>query len=246
MNAMLAQAGTFGRGLTILLVLGACAWAEPPANLLPNGSFDEGEDTPLHWERANGLTTFYVREEGRGRIVKMDTQVDRLQALDWMKAFAADPTLPPPAKTPIGKESFATIGGNEGVMLDSDFIAAVPGQNYRLTADIKGDGAPFVWIKGFQKHPKRDAYVDAYQTRLVGNGASPSAWKTYAIGFNPTARMPKVERFKVRLYAFWPNGLYYFDNVRIDAITPEEMAELVKARETPGPVDSSQQPAAAP
>ena len=56
----------------------------------------------------------------------------------------------------------------------------------------------------------------------------------------------RVERFKVRLYAFWPNGLYYFDNVRIDAITPEEMAELVKARETPGPVDSSQQPAAAP
>ena len=198
-------------------------------NLIKNGSFDEGEKTALHWESANGLTTFYEKEEGRGRIVKMDTQVERQQALAWAKAFKVDPTLKPPVKKPISKKSYGTIGGVEGVMLDSELIDAKPGQDYKLTADFKGDGKPFIWIKGFLMHPKRKTLVDAYQTRLEPGKPSKTEWRTFSIGFNPTTN-PRITKFKVRLYSYWPNGLYYFDNIKVEDITKEEMAVLVAKR----------------
>ncbi|MDD2599009.1 MAG: hypothetical protein PHO37_07280 [Kiritimatiellae bacterium] len=199
-------------------------------NLLRNGSFDEGETTALHWEAADGLTTFYKMEEGRGRIVCLDTLVQREQALEWAKAFKADPTLKAPAKKPIAPDSYGSIGGNEGVMLDSELIQVKPGQDYKLTADFRGDGKPFIWIKGFLTHPKRKTLVDGYQTRLEPGKPSKTEWRTFSIGFNPTAKSPRIEKFKVRLYAYWPNGLYYFDNIRVEEITPEEMAELVTKR----------------
>jgi hypothetical protein len=199
-------------------------------NLLPNGSLDEGEPFAEHWERPNGLTVEFAKEEGRGRIVVMDTQIDRQQVLQWLKTFAADPDTPVPEKKRLAKGSFATVGGVEGVALDSELIDVEPGQDYKLTADLKGPGGAIVWIKGFMPHPKRDMLVDAYQTRLTPKGASPSAWRTVSIGFNPTSRTPKVARMKVRLYAFWPNGTYYFDNIRVEAISPEEMARLVERR----------------
>lgn len=199
-------------------------------NLVKNGSFDEGENVALYWERADGLTSFFETEEGHGRIVKMDTQVDRDQALEWAKVFKNDPTLKAPEKKPIAQTSYGTIGGNEGVMLDSEFIDCKPGQNYKLTADFKGDGKPFVWIKGFQWHSKRNEFVDGYQTRLEPSTHSKTEWRTFSIGFNPTGKSPKIQKFKVRLYAYWPNGLYYFDNVRVEEITPEEMVQLVEKR----------------
>lgn len=199
-------------------------------NLIPNGTFDEGEPYAAHWERADGLTGFFEKEEGRGRIVKLDTLVDRDQALEWAKAFKADPTLKPPAKKPIAPASYGSIGGNEGVMLDSELVDCKPGQNYKLTVDFKGDGKPFVWIKGFLMHPTRQVLVDGYQTRLEPDKPSKTEWRTFSVGFNPTAKSPRIQKFKVRLYAYWPNGLYYFDNVRVEAITPEEMAKLVEKR----------------
>ncbi len=211
-----------------------CALAGLPLaaqdNLVRNGSFDEGESYALHWERADGLTSFFEMEQGRGRIVKMDTQVDRAQALAWAKAFKEDPTLKPPEKKPVARESYATIGAVEGVMLDSELIDAKPGQNYKLSVDFKGDGKPFVWIKGFLMHPRRNMLADGYQTRLEPHSPSKSEWRTFEIGFNPTEKSPRITKFKVRLYAYWPNGLYYFDNVRVVEISAEEMQELVAKR----------------
>jgi len=198
-------------------------------NLIKNGNFDEGKKTALHWELADGLTSFYEKEEGHGRIVKMDTQVERQQALAWAKTFKADPSLHPPKKKPISKKSYGTIGAVEGVMLDSELIDAKPGQNYKLTADFKGEGKPFVWIKGFLMHPTRKTLVDGYQTRLEPHSASKTKWQTFSIGFNPT-KNPRITKFKVRLYAYWPNGLYYFDNIRVEEITKEEMEELIAKR----------------
>lgn len=194
-------------------------------NLLPNGTFDEGTETAAHWEPANGLTTFFVQEPGRGRVVRLDTTVDKKQAREWAARFAKNPTLTPP--TPIRGSRFGTIGANDGVALDSAFIDVVPGQDYRLTADIKGNAGVIVWIKGFMHH--RGRWRDAYQTRLTG-AIAPDTWKSLTIGFNPTGKTPRVTRIKVRLYAYWPSGTCTFDAIRIEAITPEQMAALVEAR----------------
>lgn len=199
-------------------------------NLIPNGTLDEGVVFADHWERPNGLTVEFVNEPGRGRVVKMDTQVSREQVLAWLQTFAKHPAAPVPAKKRLSKKSYATIGAFEGVALDSALIDVIPGQNYKLTADVKGAGAACVWIKGFMPHPKRNMLVDAYQTRLVPHKTSAEKWQTISIGFNPTDRMKSVTKMKVRLYAYWPNGIYYFDNIRVEKISPEEMAEFVKAR----------------
>ena len=218
------------RPLFLSVMLAAAAPLFAGENLIKNGAFDDGEAFAEHWERADGLTSFFEAEEGRGRIVKLDSLVDRDQAMEWAAAFKKDPTLKPPAKKPIAPDSYGSIGGNEGVMLDSELIDCKPGQNYKLTVDFKGDGKPFVWIKGFLPHPKRNEYVDGYQTRLEPDAPSKTEWRTFSIGFNPTAKSPKIQKIKVRLYAYWPNGLYYFDNVRVEEIAPEEMARLVERR----------------
>ena len=177
------------------------------ANLLPNGDFETGDPFPLHWERANGLTSFFVTAEGHGRVVRMDTSVERKQAMAWDQAFKKDPSLPVPERVPISKAGYD-----------------------RLTADIRGAGKPFVWIKGFMMHPRRGVLVDAYQTRLEPPSVSAETWTTCSIGFNPTARSPQVSKMKVRLYAYWPNGIYEFDNIRIEKISQAEMDALVKQR----------------
>ncbi|HNY29072.1 MAG TPA: hypothetical protein PKH31_16995 [Candidatus Sumerlaeota bacterium] len=212
----------------MFLLLCLPVWAGE--NLVKNGTFDEGEPFALHWERPDGLTSFFETEEGHGRIVKMDTLVDRDQALAWAKSFKAAPTLKPPVKMPIPQDSYGSIGGNEGVMLDSELIDCKPGQDYKLTADFRGDGKPFIWIKGFLWHPTRKVLMDGYQTRLEPDSPSKTEWRTFTIGFNPTAKSPRIQKFKVRLYAYWPNGLYYFDNIRVEEISPEEMARLVANR----------------
>ncbi len=207
----------------------SAALAAEHENLLENGSFDYGEKTPDSWEPANGLTSFYINEPGRGRIVKMDSRISRMQALDWMKQFKANPDAAPPQPV-IPKNELDSIASNEGVWLDSGFIKVNPGQNYKLSVDFKGTASPIVWIKGFMLHPVRKDYADAYQTRLVPDNPDKEKWKTFSIGFNPTAKSPKVEKIKVRIYAFWPPGIYYFDNVRVEEITTEEMAALLKKR----------------
>jgi hypothetical protein len=64
----------------------------------------------------------------------------------------------------------------------------------------------------------------------VPEDGEPYKWKSFSIGFNPTARIKRTDKMKVRIYAYWPVGVYYFDNVRIEEITPEEMKVLVKKR----------------
>ncbi len=223
MNVKLAAFCTSAMLLVFLAV------AAEHVNLLANGTFDKGEKTPDSWERANGLTSFYVNEEGRGRIVKMDSKVDRMQALAWMKKFKENPDAVPP-KPEYPKNDLESIGSQEGVMLDSELIDAKPGQNYRLSVDFKGPSSPIVWIKGFMMHQIRKELADAYQTRLVPDNPEKDSWKTYSIGFNPTARTPNVVKFKVRIYAYWPAGTYYFDNVKVEEISQEEMDELLKKR----------------
>ncbi|MCH2176794.1 MAG: hypothetical protein MK193_13815 [Lentisphaeria bacterium] len=217
------------RLITLLCLFSLTVHAQ---NLLKNGNFDEGEKTASHWEFADRLTSFFIEEEGRGRVLMFNTQVQREQAITWLKTFRANPSLDakPPKAIIVKRDSFGSVGAVEGVMLDSEFIEVIPGQNYKLSAEVKGvGGEAFVWIKGWMKHPKRDYDIDAYQTRLKAEGIQPNEWKHFEIGFNPTKRTPKIFKMKVRCYAFWPNGKYYFDNIKVEKITPEEM-EVLKAK----------------
>jgi len=218
--------------MTMALLLGlllAGGMVRAGENLVPNGDFQAGKVTADNWEKPDGLSSFWVNDPVRGRILKLDSRIDQGQLRDWKAQLKQNPHAVPP-KPVIPENRYAAAGGDEGVMLDSAFIPVQPGQNYKLSVDYKGAGKPFVWIKGFMPHPRRKVDVDAYQTRLEPQQPSEQEWRTFSIGFNPTARTPNVTKMKVRIYAYWPAGIYYFSNVRIEAITPAEMAELVKKR----------------
>jgi len=201
-------------------------------NLLPNGNFDEGEGNATNWEKPDGLTSFWASEEGRGRVLKMDTRVSNDQVLEWKNKRKIDSTLKPPEPI-FPKEPLQTVANEtvEGVALDSIMMTVKRGQNYKLSVDYKGKLSPIIWIKGFRKHPRKDFYTNSYQTRLVPEGGTENEWKTYSIGFNPTERSPETIKMKVRIHPYWPPAVYYFDNVRVEEITPAEMQKMVKERE---------------
>lgn len=55
-------------------------------------------------------------------------------------------------------------------------------------------------------------------------GSSASEWRTFSRRerpFRPTENTPDVRYVRVLLYAYWPPGLYYFDNVRLSEL-PEK------------------------
>jgi len=214
-----------------IIVLAGLLGLSAGPNLLPNGNFDEGEGKAANWETPDGFTSFWVMDKDRGRILKMDTRIDRDQVIEWWAKRKIDSSVKPSVPV-IPADPLKAIGNEttEGVALDSIMIPVKPEQNYKLSVDYKGNLSPIIWIKGFRKHPRKDYYTNSYQTRLVPAGGKKDEWKTYSIGFNPTARTPATIKMKVRIHSFWPVGIYYFDNVRVEEITPEEMAELVKKR----------------
>ncbi|MFA6716456.1 MAG: hypothetical protein WCS27_13835 [Victivallaceae bacterium] len=199
--------------IVILLFISVSLFAGE--NLLPDGNFDAGKDGAEKWEKTDNLTSFWVTEKGRGRVLKLDSRVDRKQALAWKQQLKKNPGAKAPAAT-IPKNKLASIGAYEGAVLDSDLIDVEPGQTYTLSVDVKGKCGMFVWIKGFMMHPRRKQLTDCYQTRLNPEKSEADKWKTFSIDFSPTKRMPQTSKMKVRIYVYWPPGVAYFDNVRIE------------------------------
>ncbi len=236
--------------LTALLLSAACLAAEPQKSGRPAAVAQPGaaastiqparpaSETDLllpkmdasQWEAANGLTTFWEKDPFRGRVARLDTRLEEKQTMAWEAVWRKNPAARPPKPIYAKPPYYSSVGGNHGVLLDSVLFAVEPGQDYKLTAEVRGTAGAYVWVKGFRKHPKRDMLVDSYQTRLDATRLSADEWQTFTIGFNPTARSPHTTLMKVRLYAFWPVGVTYFANVRLEKITPEEMAALVEER----------------
>jgi hypothetical protein len=75
------------------------------------------------------------------------------------------------------------------------------------------------------KPPKRDRNFEPFIHKYVWKGqltdianTSPDKWKTFSRRkkpFRPTAVTPDVKYVRVMIYAYWPPGIYYADNVRL-------------------------------
>src|SRR6476646_2154106 len=83
------------RTLGLTLILAGLLLAEPAKdakddvkpgqNLVPNGDFEKGTDTPEGWQLVDGLTTFWIDDpdKKRGKILKFDTDVLQSQGYEW-------------------------------------------------------------------------------------------------------------------------------------------------------------------
>jgi hypothetical protein len=215
MNALIL---CFRRSLFIAAAL-ACAsatgWAQS-ASVLAHGDFEQADahdaSRPAGWDRVDGLGVQWTRapEAGHGKAIRMDTTISEKAMQDqWVKTGLTDIWN-------IPKPSNGAIAETYGLSLYSDSIPVTPGQAYRITFDYKGaDGGAKVWVRGWgliqgQKRRRWETYVACHSQ---GGG-----WTTCSQVFHPTKSRPDVTEMKVMLFAFYPAGVYWFDNVRIEPV----------------------------
>lgn len=195
-------------------------------NLVANPSFEKGTWSPEAWTKVDGLTSFWIdRPDGKGKCLKVDTEVLISQAVAWWEKMKTGKytAQDAPRKLPVPKSQiYSTVGGLDGVYLFGDWIPVKPNMRYRLTVDIKGRWAgifiPKAFVKGYalqtdefttQKRELFRAYLNC-RTQTQGR-----QWETFTRTLNPTLRTPRVRFMRVALFAYWPLGLYYWDNIRL-------------------------------
>lgn len=189
-------------------------------NLVKNGNFEKGQHSPVHWERIDGLVSFWVEEPAPfGKCILFDTDVYLNEWLAWQHELKAGTARPAPKKTPTRGHKYNTVAGTYGMHLYSDDIPVEKGTSYVLSFDTKGlASGDFMFAKVFVKGyglvggERRESYraYKACRTKTEGKG-----WEHFERTFSPTKRTPDVKWMRVILYAHWPPGKYYFDNVRI-------------------------------
>jgi hypothetical protein len=121
-----------------------------------NGTFDDGAKG---WDAPDNVSTFLIPgPEGRGKILRVRTDLAREPWLEYRKALRAgkaDPANPPAVATDT---SYNSVAGLEGVHVRGEWIKATPGKRYWLLADCRISATehkfkPKVFVKGFKTTP---------------------------------------------------------------------------------------------
>jgi len=175
---------------SLALLLPAFALADPPdkkptevkgaKNLVPNGDFEEGADTPKGWQTIDGLSTFWVKDADpkRGKVLKFDTDVLQSQGYDWWVKIATKKgkAKDAPKKEKTVEPKYDTLAGNDGVWFFSDAFPIEKGKAYWLSLDVKGPGL-MVWLLGYPEKPDTSfgadegAFLEVLKERATGKPA---------------------------------------------------------------------------
>ncbi len=204
--------------------------AQPAPALVPNGSFEQAaaadKARPAGWGKPDGLGVQWAEsgDPAHGMAIRMDTRVsEKAMVEQWKRTGLTNEwNIPKPAGNAVAE--------TYGLSLYSDPIPVKPGQPYRITFDFKGQsGGAKVWVRGWgalQRQKRR------LWEALVGCKSAGDSWSTCSQVFFPTKARPAVTEMRVMLFAYYPAGVYWFDNVRIEPITLEEYErERLKAKE---------------
>jgi len=213
-------------GVAAALLLRGGAWAADGPPLLPNGALEAADPAdssrPACWDRPDGLGVRWEAApddpdggQPRGKSIRMDTSVSEKAMVErWRAAGITNWDIPKPADT--------EVAATYGLSYYSDAIPVKSGQAYRVTVDFKapeaGEGGK-VWVRGYGEFhgEKRRRYETVVFCRVPDG-----RWTTISQVFHPTKHRPEVAEMRVMLYAYWPPGVYWFDNVRIDPVSDEE------------------------
>ena len=125
--------------------------AEPKAFGKPlnrNGDFESGH---APWDAPDNVATFLEPgPSGRGTVLRMRTDLARDPWIAYRRRLRLGQTRPTDPPKIRRDTSYGCVGGLEGVHFRGEWIKAVPGRRYWLTADKKGGGGAKVFIKGFK------------------------------------------------------------------------------------------------
>lgn len=210
----------------------------PAANLVGNGDFSAGQDSPQGWSRMDNLSTFWAaggadvekaRAEGKkldGKCLKIDTDVYLKEWEEQQKSMEPGKPGASRPKTPTKGDKYDTVAGTKGVAVHSDEIEVKPGASYKLSVSAKGSVKstdlffPKVFVKGYADVNGEPREV--YNTYLACRIGEVDKWAAFERVFGPTKRTPAVKKMKVMIYAYWPPGVYGFDDVKIAEVEAEE------------------------
>jgi hypothetical protein len=200
----------------LLIVLTARPCPAQSISVLPHGDFEQADPRdktkPAGWDRVDGLGVQWVAaaDAAHGKAIRMDTRVsEKAMQAQWIKTGLTNLwNIPKPENNPIAE--------TYGLSLYSDPMAVKAGQAYRITFDYMGpDGGAKVWVRGwgmFQGERRR-----RWEATVTCHGRD-GVWTTCSQVFHPTRARPEVTEMRVMLFAFYPAGIYWFDNVRIEPV----------------------------
>ncbi len=154
-----------------------------------NGSFDAGGEG---WQSPDNVSTFLEEAKGpdkdRRTILRVQTDLARDPWLAYQRKLLlgqASPEHPPKIPRSTG---YSSVAGLEGVHFASQYIPAIPGRRYWLTADCFGQGGAKVFIKGFRRTSHA---MDAMsESRLAAVGLTPEEFAR----MNPKQRRDLIEK----------------------------------------------------
>jgi hypothetical protein len=203
---------------SILQLLVALLPAAEP--LVLNGGFETADPTdatrPLGWGRPDGLGISWREAPGGGKAMRFDTAVSEKDMVARWKAVGITEWDVPDA-------SGGPIGATYGLSLYSDPIQIVKDQPYAIEVRHCGVGGGKIWVRGYVRNGDKLKRVYEAQTEL-----KPSAdWVQAVYAFHPTKPRPPIQpptEVKVMLYAYWPAGESWFDDVRLRPASAEELA----------------------
>ena len=174
-------------------------WREAP-NLVRNPGFESaapGGRGPAHWQEPETQMAWVANPDGPGKVLKYDMD----------KATA----------------------GSYGLDFYSDWIPIEAGATYRFSCRYKTLGpTPKVFLKGYHAFPAQNGYPaqrrETYRRQVHPKGAR-GEWHSETADFVPlaTTKAHTPAFLKVDLYAYWPAGVIFWDDV-----------VLKKVRDPPG------------
>ena len=222
MNCVKYFPGRLLPGLTICAVLaaGRVTAGEAPNSVVKNGGFETAAATndrqPAFWFKPDGLGVQWAGDPAspaHGKGIRMDTALsERKMQEQWVKTGLTQTwNIPQPGGNPIAE--------TYGLSYDSDIMPVKPGQAYRLTFDYKGAGGGKVWVRCYGEFngERRQRYE-----KLLFCAPTGGRWMTFSSVLNPTARRADATQMKVMLFAAYPAGIYWFDNIRLEPISDQE------------------------
>jgi hypothetical protein len=194
----------------LLLPLGARA-----QSVLPNGDFEQGDPAhpgkAVHWDAMDGLGVRWTDAPGtgHGKAIRMDTAVSEIDMVaSYQKAGLTQWVFPKPQSNAIAE--------TYGLSLYSDAVPVVPGKNYRITFDFMSEKgtAGFILLRGY-------ANVNGQKKRVYEKKiecGSQGAWKTFTDVAHPIHSPIPIDEFKIMLFVYFPAGVAWYDNVRVEPI----------------------------
>ncbi len=196
--------GGGGGAESFALEMAAVPTSLPAPNLVRNGDFEKADSgnprLPDGWTTKHPANVKYVKDSldsARGMVIEMTGDKDLM--------------------------------GGYGVDLLSDRIAFRPNTRYRCTGATRSDGPNMiVFVKGYATIKGREEQI--YQMRKeIKPGPQ---WKTFNLDFDVRPAkvfsdfQQKVEYLRITLWAYWPEGTCWYDDIRFEEVgllNPEEV-----------------------